>query len=121
MVSKKNKKDLSSWGDLAKKVVYAGLGSAAMAREAMSNTQWQKDLVGGLLSAVERRKEDLMEMMAHEVSKFLGKINVSEEISKALHGLVINLNASIDFKKGKKGMHPTTTIHHASAEKKSNS
>lgn len=110
-----------SWADLAKKMVYAGLGSAVMAREAVSNTQWQKDLVGGLLSALDKRKEDLMGILANEVSKFLGKINVSEEISKALQGLVINLNASIDFKNKKgKGIRPTTTVHHASATKKIN-
>ncbi|MDO8519268.1 MAG: hypothetical protein Q7T11_03795 [Deltaproteobacteria bacterium] len=100
-----------SWADLAKKVVYAGIGGASMAKSAITDKSFQKDLIGGLLNKAEQRKEELMEILAREVSKFLGKINVSQELTKALKGLVINFHASIDFKE-KKGK-----IHSASARK----
>lgn len=110
MMKRKRKKssDFNSWGELAKKIVYASLGSAAMARDFVADSRWQKDLLSGILVKAEKRKEEFLEILAREVSSFLGKINVSSEISKALKGLVINLNASIDFKekKGKGGFNP---------------
>lgn len=108
--TKKTEKS-SSWADIAKKVVYAGIGTASMARSAVTDKSFQKDLINGLLNKAEKRKEELMEILAREVSKFLGKINVSEELAKALKGLIINFHASIDFKE-KKGK-----IHSASARK----
>lgn len=97
----KKSADLNSWAVLAKKIVYASLGSAAMAKDFVADSKWQKDLLSGILVKAEKRKEELLEILAREVSSFLGKINVSSEISKALKGLVINLNASIDFKEKK--------------------
>lgn len=109
----------TSWADLAKKIVYAGLGGASMAHNAVTDPSIPRELINTLLARAEKRKDEIMEILAREVSKFLGKINVSEELTKALKGLVINLHASIDFKdkKGKKGISPTATIHKASVDK----
>lgn len=119
--SSTTKEESLSWGDLAKKVVYTSLGSATMARDMLKEGNLSKELLTGILSKAEKRKEDIMEILAREVSKFLGKINVSEEISKALEGLVINFNASVDFKKktDSKGLKPKTTIHQAEVKKRS--
>ncbi len=108
--------------DLAKKIVLTSLGSAAMARDVVKDSKKQKEVFVGLLSKAERTKDELMEILAREVTKFLGKISVADEITKALKGLVINLNASVDFKekKGQKGVHPTTTIHSADISKENN-
>lgn len=107
-----------SWAGLAKKVVYAGLGSASMARDMVTDSKLHKELFNGILLKAEKHKDVLFEVLAREVSKFLGKVNVSEELIKALRGLVINLHASIDFKEKKgKGFHPTTTIHSADVKK----
>lgn len=94
-----------SWADIAKKVVYAGIGGASMAKSAVTDKSFQKDFINGLLNKAEQRKEELMQILAREVSKFLGKINVSEELAKALKGLIINFHASIDFKDKKAKVH----------------
>ena len=105
-------KEQTSWADIAKKVVYASIGGAAMARSAVTDKNFQKDLINGFLTKAEKRKDELLEILAREVSKFLGKINVSEEIAKALKGLIINFHASIDFKDKK------VKVHNVGARKK---
>lgn len=107
-----------SWADMVKKVVYTSIGSAVFAREAVSQAKLpQKDaIVQAVLSRLERSKDDIINILAKEVSGFLGKINVSEEVIKALQGLVINLNASVDFDRKKKT--PRTTVHSAKVSKK---
>lgn len=119
-MTKKSKGDEPiSWAELVKRVVYAGIGGAAMAHEAVSDTKKRREVIDVILSKAERRKDEIVEILAREVSKFLGKINVSDEVTKALKGLVINLNASIDFKEKKGGgLTPTATIHSADAHKK---
>ncbi len=102
----------SSWADLAKKVVYASIGSAAMAKNIVSDSTISKTMINGLLSKAEQRKDELIAILAGEVSKFLGKINVGEELTKALKGLMININASIDFSEKK------SSIHKSSVKKK---
>ncbi len=115
----KDKKAGISLTDLAKKIVYASLGSAAMARAVVKDAPTQKKVMDSLLNRAEKTKDDLMELLARELTKFLGKVNVADEVSKALSGMVINLNASIDFKEKKgKGVRPRATIHKADIEKK---
>ncbi|MBX7148015.1 hypothetical protein K1X76_02930 [bacterium] len=86
-----------SLASFAKKVVFASLGSASMAKKAFAESNITGDFVNGLLSKVEKNKDVLVEMLAKEVSKFLEKVNVGEEIAKAVKGLVINVSASVDF------------------------
>ncbi|HBF13372.1 MAG TPA: hypothetical protein DDW49_08335 [Deltaproteobacteria bacterium] len=109
-----------SWTDLAKKVVTTGLGSASFARDMVLNGEFQREIVASILTKLEKRKEDVLDILAKEVSKFLGKINVSEEVAKALQGLVIHLNASIDFNKKAhgKGVTPRVQVLKAKTVKK---
>lgn len=117
MTPKKPSQQSLTWSDIAKKIVYAGVGSAVLAKEVVSDTNRQ--MVSGLISRAEKRKDDVLEMLAREVSKFLAKINVSEELARALQGMIINLTASVEFKpKNKKGINPTIKIHSATAHKK---
>lgn len=99
----RTKKDESlSLTDIVRKIAMASLGSAAMAREVVIDSKKPREMIGNLLLKAEKTKDDVLELLAREVNKFLGKINVSEEISKALKDLVVNISASIDFgdKKG---------------------
>lgn len=108
-----------SWSDLAKKIVYAGLGSASMAKSALTDSSFHKEFVSSVLTRLEQRKEEIMEILAREVSKFLAKIDVSKELANALKGLSINLDTTIDFKDKKgKGISPRTTIRSANVRKK---
>ncbi|MBI2338890.1 MAG: hypothetical protein HYU99_00780 [Deltaproteobacteria bacterium] len=110
-----------SLADLAKKIVLASIGSAAMARDAVTDSKLSKEIFGGIMSKAEKRKDEIMEILAREVTKFLGKVNVADEIARALRGLVINLSASIDFKDKEGGIHPRGTIHKAEVKKEKNS
>lgn len=108
----------SSWADLVKKVVYTSLGSASLAKEVLSESSLSKEVIKTIKERASKGKEGFLEILAKEVSNFLGRLNVSEEITKALKGLIINLSASVEFKEKKgKGLHPKTTIHSATVDK----
>lgn len=115
-----DKKQGLSLTDLAKKIVLTSIGSAALAREVVRDGGTQKKVIGSILNRAERTKDEVMDLLARELNKFLGKINISEEVTKALRGLVINLNASIDFKDKKgEGVKPRGRIRKADVKKKS--
>lgn len=108
-----------SWTDLAKKVVYTGIGGAAMAKNIVTDRSLPRKVTLELLSKAERGKEEVLNILAKEVSKFLEKVDVSKEISKALKGMIITLTASIDFKdKLGRGTRPDIKITRAKVERK---
>lgn len=109
------KPETSSWADLAKKVVFSSLGSASMAKNLVTDGTMQKQIISGLLGEAQKRKDELLNVLAKEVSSFLSKLNVGEEITKALKGLVVNLSATVDFSE-KKGSR--ATLKKTSARKK---
>lgn len=109
------KKEKNSIADFVRKIVLASLGSAAMAGRALTDTTLPKDVLTGILSRAERTKEDVMAILASEVSKFLGKINVSDEIAKSLKGLIINFHATLDFKDRRS---PQVKVHSVKTHKK---
>lgn len=107
-----------TWTDLAKKIVFASLGSASLAKEVLSESSLSKEVIKTIKERASKGKEGFLEILAKEVSSFLGKLNVSEEITKALRGLIINFSASVEFQEKKgKGLHPKTTLHSATVDK----
>src|SRR3990167_8111062 len=78
--------------DLAKKIFLASLGGAVSMGERLP-----KEAVNFLLDQAEKRKEDLVDRLAIEVSKFLDKLDVSQELRKALRGLELDLHATLRF------------------------
>lgn len=120
MTEKDKKAEGISLADIAKKVVYTSLGSASLARDIITDPSKSREVLAGLLNFAEKRKDDILDVLAREVSKFLGKIDVSQEISKALKGLVIDIQASINFEEQKgKRTKPRITINRADAKKTS--
>lgn len=101
----------NSLTEMAKRILMAGLGSAVQAKDMISDGRLQKELIGTVLLKAEKRKDELMEILAREVGKFLSKVKVSEEIAKALGGMVINLSATVDFTPSKKGSTPQVKIN----------
>lgn len=101
-MSKNEEKGGLSLTDIVKKVALASLGSASFAKDVITDRNKPKEMIFQILNRAEKTKDDIMEILAKEISKFLGKINVSEELAKALKDLVINVSASVDFgdKKG---------------------
>jgi len=103
--------------DIVKKIAMASLGSASLAKDVITDKKKPKEVIGTILLRAEKTKDEIMDLLAKEVSKFLGKINVSEELSKALKDLVINVSANIDFS-GKQTTSSKVKIKKAEVKKK---
>lgn len=83
--------DKGKLADFAKKILLTGLGAVSMGE------RLPKEAVGYLLEQAEKKKEDLVDRMAVEISKFLARLDVSQEIKKALRGLEIDVHATLRF------------------------
>ena len=77
--------------DIARKIFLASLGAVSMGE------RLPKEAMNFILDQAERRKEDVVDRLAVEVSKFLEKLDVSQELKKALQGLEIDLQATLRF------------------------
>lgn len=75
----------------ARKLLLTGLGAMTMGE------RLPKEAVNFLLNQAEKKKEDLIERLAVEVSKFLEKLDISQELRKALRGLELDLHATLRF------------------------
>lgn len=58
-----------------------------------------RDLLRALLKKAGEQKDIVVDVLAREIKTFLGKVNITDELQKALRGMTINLNASFDFQK----------------------
>ncbi|MBI2083009.1 MAG: hypothetical protein HYT76_05515 [Deltaproteobacteria bacterium] len=65
-----------------KKIIRTGLGAALMTEEGVRTA---------LTNQAKQRKADLENIIAREVGKFLQRINIHQEIRKALEGLTIEV------------------------------
>lgn len=93
--------------DLAKKILLTGVGAIFMTEDAirktLSDLKMPTDSVGGVMDALKKQKDEMLKLVAVELSNFLGKVKVHEELQKALKGLHVHLNADISFdRKGDK-------------------
>jgi len=96
----------STLGDIARKVFLTGLGAVFMTEESIRNVlsemKLPKEAVGYVFDQAKKQKDDLIFAVAGEVSKFFSKINVHEEIQKALSALQVHVDARLSFSpKGK--------------------
>lgn len=55
------------------------------------------DLFRIILGKLGQQKDVLVDVLAREIKTFLAKVNISDELKKALQGMTVNLNASFDF------------------------
>jgi hypothetical protein len=99
------KKSPSAMTDLARKILLTGLGAIFMTEESVRKTLSEmkipKDAMGGLLDVVRRQKDDMLGLMAQELSRFFSRVKVHEEIQKALKGMEVSLEAKVSFDKKK--------------------
>jgi hypothetical protein len=97
------KKSAGGMTELARRILLTGLGAIFMTEESLrknlGDLKIPKDALGGLLDSVVRQKDDLLELVAAELSKFLSKIKVHEELQKALSGLQLHVDAKLNFGK----------------------
>ena len=112
-------KDENGISDIFKKIFYAGIGSASLAKKVVYDSNPRgiaSEFVGALLSKVEKSKDEIIRILAQELSRFLSRVDVSKELSKVLQKVTVHLNVDINFseKKGK----PQLTFNSVRASKK---
>lgn len=87
--------------ELAKKILLTGLGAVFMTEEGIRKNLGElkvpKEAAHYLLESFRRQKDELLKIIAVELSSFFSKIRVHEEVQKALSGLQIHLDATLTF------------------------
>ena len=85
----------------AKKALLTSLGAIFMTEESIRNILGEmklpKEAMGFVVDQAKKQKDDLVSVVAAEVSKFFSKINVHEEIQKALSHLHVHVDAKLSF------------------------
>lgn len=99
------KKSSGGMTDMARRILLTGLGAIFMTEEGMRKTlgdmKIPKHAMGALLNTLLKQKDDLLEIVAGELGKFLSKIKVHEELQKALAGLQVHVDAKLNFDRKK--------------------
>lgn len=100
-------KKTTNVSDLARKILLTGVGAIFMTeetvRKTLSDLKVPTDAVGTLMDTLRKQKDEVMKLIAKELSQFLSKIKVHEELQKALSGMQMHLDVKVNFSKRKKG------------------
>ena len=85
--------------DTLRKILTTGIGAALMTEESLSkllsDIKLPRDAKNYLVKQAQKRKSDLANIVAQELKGFLSRINIHEELHKALHGLRVDVEATI--------------------------
>ncbi|MCE9624502.1 MAG: hypothetical protein K8R69_03465 [Deltaproteobacteria bacterium] len=96
--------------EVARRILLTGLGAIFMTeegiRKSLGDMKLPKDAVGYVLDTVLKQKDELLGLVATELSKFFSKVKVHEEVQKALSGLQLHLDAKLTF--DQKKVHPVS-------------
>jgi len=111
---KSDKKSAGGMTDLARRILLTGLGAIFMTeegiRKSLGDLKVPKDAMGYLVEAVRKQKDDALNLVAVELSRFFSKVRVHEELQKALSGLQLHLDAKLTFDRNKKSNDPPPRI-----------
>ncbi len=95
------RKSQSGMTDMARKILLTGLGAIFMTEETirkmLGDLKIPKDAMGYFLDTAVRQKDEMLGLIAAELSKFLSKVKVHEELQKALSGLQMHVDAKLSF------------------------
>ncbi|OGP16314.1 MAG: hypothetical protein A3I75_00610 [Deltaproteobacteria bacterium RIFCSPLOWO2_02_FULL_50_16] len=82
-----------------KKLIITGVGAALMTEEgirhAFSEITLPQEAKKYLINQAARRKQELATIISRELKGFLNRINIHEEVKRALNGLSIDVEATI--------------------------
>jgi len=105
---KPSEKKSGGMAEVARRILLTGLGAIFMTeetvRKSLGDMKLPKDAMGYLVDTVLKQKDEMLGLVASELSKFFSKIRVHEEVQKALSGLQLHLDAKLTF--DKKKAHP---------------
>lgn len=85
--------------DIVKKAMVSGLGAIFMTEETIRTTlsDMPKEAVNFLVNQADQTKEQLLNLIAHEVREFLESADLSEELAKVLARLTLDIRTQIRF------------------------
>ena len=91
-----------------KKLLETGLGMAFWTEESirdfMSELKLPSEVKKFIIHQAKKRKSELANILSVEIKDFLEKMNVHEELQKALAGLTLDVKATIQIKQIGKGV-----------------
>lgn len=86
-------------GETLRKILLTSLGTVLMTEEGvikhLSELKLPREAKNYLVKQAQKRKSDLANIIVSELKGFLGRINIHEELHKALQGLKIDVAATI--------------------------
>lgn len=87
--------------EVARRILLTGLGAIFMTeegiRKSLGDMKMPKEAMGYVLDTILKQKDEMLGLVGNELSKFLSKIKVHEEVQKALSGLQLHLDAKLTF------------------------
>jgi len=93
------------------KVLETAIGTALMTEEGISRIfselKLPRDATKYIKDQTRQRKEELGSLIRNELQRFLSRINLHEEISKALTGMTIQVTATVKLEKPAQGIRVT--------------
>lgn len=88
--------------DILKKAVSTGIGAAFMTEDAVKNIisdlPLPKEIIGGLLQNAKDTKSEFVKGIKNELSHYLNKIDLTNEIDKVLQKYDFEVTAKISLK-----------------------
>jgi hypothetical protein len=94
-------------GDILKKVISVGVGSAFMTEEAVKSVinelPLPKDILNGLLQNAKQAKSDFIDTVRDELKDQFNKVDPSKLVDDLVERYDIEVKASIKFKKKDQG------------------
>ncbi|MFH1811097.1 MAG: hypothetical protein ABIJ09_20320 [Pseudomonadota bacterium] len=96
--------------DVVKRGLVTGLGALFMTEEgvrsALTDLKLPKEVVTFLVSQAERSKRELTQTLAREVRSFLGDVDVSGVLQRALAGMTLEFKTQVRFIPQENGAQP---------------
>ena len=103
--------------DALRKLLVTGIGTALMTEDSLlkylSELKLPREAKNYVLAQAQKGKEELARAVSTELGRHIAKMDIQEEIRKALHGMKIHLKATVHFEKGG----PSVEVTHTSSDK----
>lgn len=88
--------------DTIKKILTTGVGAALMTesglRQVFADMQPTKQARDYLIRQLLKSKDEILKLVLSEIKKFLQKVDIHEEVRKAMEGMTLEINATVTVK-----------------------
>lgn len=108
-------------GDIIKRIVSVGVGSAFMTDDSVKNLLHDlplpKDIVNGLLQNARQAKTDFLETVREEVKNQVGRVDPSRLVDDLVERYDIEVSAKVRFKRKENAPEPSDDVLKSSGKK----